>query len=239
MEVYDQNGNLLEEYDLEKGHLVEDIRIIHHDAVERVCEQGHYEMVAEYEDTGGKDVAWVVDVPGAEPVAAWDEEKVVYIYIPYTDEELADMEKNKQAGHISAVVYEVTAALVTAQINTLAVDDATALRWRVLYPVWAVGVTYAAGEKVQYGDKLYKCFQGHTSEERWTPDEAPALWTEICETHAGTLEDPIPYSGNMVLEQGKYYEEDGVVYLCNRDTVNPVYHHLADLVGLYVEVVTV
>lgn len=51
----------------------------------------------------------------------------------------------------------------------------------------------------------------------------------------GTLDDPIPYSGNMALESGKYYIQDGVAYRCTRDTVNPVYNALADLIGLYVE----
>jgi hypothetical protein len=40
----------------------------------------------------------------------------------------------------------------------------------------------------------------------------------------------------MALENGKYYSQDGVIYYCNRDTVNPVYSALKDLVGLYVEV---
>lgn len=35
--------------------------------------------------------------------------------------------------------------------------------------------------------------------------------------------------------EGLYYVQDGVVYLCNRDTGNPVPHVLRDLVGLYVE----
>lgn len=51
----------------------------------------------------------------------------------------------------------------------------------------------------------------------------------------GTIENPIPYDGNMILEEGKYYSQDGVTYLCNSG--NPVYHALKDLVGLYVEVV--
>ena len=41
----------------------------------------------------------------------------------------------------------------------------------------------------------------------------------------------------MALEQGKYYIQDGVVYRCIRDTGNPVHHALADLVGVYVEIV--
>lgn len=36
------------------------------------------------------------------------------------------------------------------------------------------------------------------------------------------------------LEAGKYYSQSGKTYLCNRDTGNPVYNALAELVGLYV-----
>ena len=69
------------------------------------------------------------------------------------------------------------------------------------------------------------------------PENVPALWEEICETHDGTLVDPIPYEGNMALVSGKYYSQDGVTYLCNRDTINPVYNPLRELVGIYVEIV--
>lgn len=64
-----------------------------------------------------------------------------------------------------------------------------------------------------------------------------SLWEEICEQHDGSKYDPIPYNGNMALENGKYYSQNSVVYKCFRDTGNPVYHDLVDLVGLYVEVV--
>ena len=35
--------------------------------------------------------------------------------------------------------------------------------------------------------------------------------------------------------RSKNYSQDGVTYLCNRDTVNPVYNALRELVGIYVE----
>ena len=130
---------------------------------------------------------------------------------------------------------EVSRMLVTQQINSLTVDDNTALRMREFYPEWAAGVDYTTGYKVQYGGRLWRCVQAHASQTGWEPENAPALWTEICETHAGTLDDPIPYSGNMALAAGLYYIQDDVIYLCIRDTVNPVYIALADLVGLYVE----
>ena len=129
----------------------------------------------------------------------------------------------------------VTRLLIAKQINSLAVDDSTALRMREFYPDWAAGQDYPVGFKVQRGGALYKVLQAHTSQTGWEPENAPALWTEICESHGGTPDDPIPYSGNMALEAGKYYSQDGAVYLCTRDTVNPVYSALADLVGLYVE----
>lgn len=50
------------------------------------------------------------------------------------------------------------------------------------------------------------------------------------------MDDPIDYDGNMALEQGKYYRQNNVVYYCNRDTQNPVYQPLSDLVGIYVEI---
>lgn len=132
---------------------------------------------------------------------------------------------------------EVTRLMIAQQINTMEVDDQTALRMIEFYPEWASGVSYTTGYKVQRSGKLWRCLQDHTSQDGWEPENTPALWTEICETHAGTLEDPIPYDGNMALEAGKYYIQDYVIYRCTRDTVNPVYNPLAELVGLYVETV--
>ena len=131
---------------------------------------------------------------------------------------------------------EVSRLIIAQHINTLTVDDNTALRMTEFYPEWASDTDYAVGFKVQRSGKLWRCVQAHASQTGWEPENTPALWTEICETHAGTLDDPIPYSGNMALESGKYYIQDYVIYLCNRGTINPVYNPLADLVGLYVEV---
>lgn len=132
---------------------------------------------------------------------------------------------------------EVTRLLISQQINTISVDDNTALRMLAFYPEWSAGQAYQSGYKVQRGGKLWRCLQEHTSQDGWEPENAASLWTEICETHDGTIDDPIPYSGNMALQNGKYYTQDGVLYLCNRDTGNPVYHPLSELVGLYVTVV--
>ena len=132
---------------------------------------------------------------------------------------------------------EVSRMIITKQINDLTVDDNTALRMVEFYPEWSAGQAYTAGYKAQHGGKLWRCLQAHTSQTGWEPENTPALWEEICEAHAGTLADPIPYSGNMALTAGRYYIQDYTIYHCTRDTGIPVYNPLADLVGVYVEAV--
>lgn len=129
---------------------------------------------------------------------------------------------------------EISKKLIEQQINTLAVDDNTALRMRSFYPEWASGESYGVGHKVQYGGKLWRVLQAHTAQVGWQPVNAPSLWEQINETHDGTIDDAIPYDGNMALVNGLYYTQNDVIYLCIRDTVNHVYHRLSDLIGLYV-----
>ena len=121
-------------------------------------------------------------------------------------------------------------------------SDSEALEAVTLHPAWTsmIGKTVKqAGFRFQYGGKLYKTIPAnHTFQVDWVPGVGTeSLYTRIDETHDGSLYDPIPYDGNMALESGKYYIQDEVTYLCNRDTVNPVYNPLRELVGLYVEMV--
>lgn len=161
---------------------------------------------------------------------------------PLTDEEIATMQEAQaqaeaEEKHRPLSIGEVQEMLVRQQINMLTVDDQTALRMLAYYPDWTAGTAYTAGYKVQRNGKLAKCLQAHTAQVGWEPENAASLWAYIDETHDGTKYDPIPYNGNMVLENGKYYTQGGVTYLCNRDTGQPVYNALAELVWLYVETV--
>lgn len=123
-------------------------------------------------------------------------------------------------------------------------DDKSALEVITFYPAWKdlcdQSVTAEkAGYKFVYDGDLYKTKQaGYIFVSHYVPGNGTeSLFERIDDAHDGTKFDPIPYDGNMVLESGKYYTQDGVVYLCTRDTVNPMYNALSELVGLYVEVV--
>lgn len=93
-EIYSENMERIENPDLSIGYLKLSTRTEHHEAIEGVEEVWHYETIAEYPN-GGKDVAKVIDVPGVEAKAAWDEEIPIQIYIPYTQEQLDAMEAEK------------------------------------------------------------------------------------------------------------------------------------------------
>lgn len=135
--------------------------------------------------------------------------------------------------------YEVTAALrMMVQPQLVTLSDEEALKVKSLYPSWAskTGEEVEAGEKLYYDDRLYKVRQGHTVQEQYPPSvDTASLYEEINEKDAGTLEDPIPYNNNMELEEGKYYAQGGITYLCTRNTDIAVYADLKDLVGIYVE----
>lgn len=165
------------------------------------------------------------------------------IYREMTAEEVAAMQDAAAKAEVEEKrrplsIGEVQEMMVRAQINTLTVDDATALRMVAYYPKWTAGTAYAVGDRLVYNGDLYRVLQAHTSQETWLPGTGTeSLYTRIDEQHDGTKYDPIPYSGNMALQNGKYYTQSGVLYKCTRDTGNPVYHALSALVGIYVELV--
>jgi hypothetical protein len=159
--------------------------------------------------------------------------------VELTAEEIAVMQAEAKRFELTEksrpfTAEEVNRMLIVQQINTLEVDDNTALRMVEFYPQWAESTAYTAGYKVQWDGKLWRCIQGHTAIAGWEPENTASLWEQINETHSGTVDDPIPYSGNMALTNGLYYMQSNTIYQCIRDTVNPVYNALADLVGLYV-----
>jgi hypothetical protein len=130
-------------------------------------------------------------------------------------------------------------AISLMQTQALDLPDEEAMNVPALFPTWEskIGQTVPVDERLFYDNRLWKVLQAHTVQADWPPTAAASLFTEVASNpEQGTLDNPIPYNGNMALEQGKYYSQDGVVYRCIRDTGNPVYHPLSQLVGLYVEV---
>jgi hypothetical protein len=133
-------------------------------------------------------------------------------------------EAENAVGAVVALTGEVVTVERAAELRPMieaaatSLPDSEAATAVELFPAWAYPVSYAVGNRVSDGGKLYKCQQAHTSQEGWKPSATPALWVVIDVAHAGTQDDPIPASRGMEYEYGKYYldSEDGKTYLCER-----------------------
>ena len=135
---------------------------------------------------------------------------------------------------------QIRAAMDNAAI---VLTDEQALFSKELYLMWEdmIGQTVELGFRFRYQGELFMTMQkSYTFVSHYVPGTAgtESLFSRLDESHAGTADDPIPYEGNMALEEGKYYSQNGVIYRCIWATGIPVYHPLNELVGLYVEVVS-
>lgn len=129
-------------------------------------------------------------------------------------------------------------------------EDAVALTAVELFPKWEELVD--KGEEVKKGFRFqykaeseteFKLYRTEQPRYTFVKHEVPgsvgteSLFSKVDKTHAGTIEDPIPFETNMETYEGMYYSQNGVLYLCIRDSGIPLQHDLSALVGNYVEVV--
>lgn len=101
MRILDALDNEIFTYNKNTHYLIEDtILVAHHDEIQAVEEQGHYKVIAEYSN-GGKDVEWVIDVPGVLHQDAWDEFENILRLVEFKPEELLDLDLMEALRHKS------------------------------------------------------------------------------------------------------------------------------------------
>ena len=95
------------------------------------------------------------------------------------------------------------------KLRGLATDEMS-LQVPNLYPSWRVEVNYSIGDRVLYNGVLYKVLQEHTSQETWTPTDAPSLFAKVLIPDENVIpewEQPDstnPYmKGDKVIHNGK------------------------------------
>lgn len=169
-------------------------------------------------------------------------------YIQITEEEAKDImfvndTKNKVQTLEDLDNFNNEAKVIPKIVNSVPMSNKEALDRKEMFPVWEIGIDVVKGDKYHHivDDKLYECDQNHKTQEDWSPDKMSSLWHEVTE-HEGSIDDPIPYNEDknplwqgMILEEGKYYIQDGIKYKCTRNTEIKVTQDLSALVGIYVE----
>lgn len=133
---------------------------------------------------------------------------------------------------------EVMQEIVIEQYNQRTdIPNQEALDRMVVIYDWSkyIGRVLKQGQLCVYNDKVWRARQEHTVLEVYPPSmDTASLYEVIEKIHTGEKDDPIPYTPPMEIFDGKYYSEDNLLYLCNRDSGTVLTHRLADLVGIYV-----
>ena len=115
-----------------------------------------------------------------------------------------------------AKAYALRAMIEKASAS---LPDEDALEAVELFPAWTAGTAYEQGRRIRWGEKLYRCVQAHTAQTDWTPDQTPALWTEVAKP------GEIPVWRQPTGAQDAYMTGDKVRY---PDAEGPVYLSLMD-----------
>lgn len=126
---------------------------------------------------------------------------------------------------------------ISSRINESFFTVEQALEMKAYFPLWTdlVGQEANIGFRFQYGELLYEVIKPHTFSEEWKPDSGTESLYKVVQIEAsGSIDDPIEWKKNMELFEGKYYIEDGILYLCTRDSGIALSYTLADLVDQYV-----
>lgn len=90
MKIIDETGvELNEAPDLSLGRLIDDVEVVHHEAIAGVKQVSHFAPI-EHLANGSTIVEEVIDVPGMDPQLAWEETVPIQRYIRYTEDELAE-----------------------------------------------------------------------------------------------------------------------------------------------------
>ena len=137
---------------------------------------------------------------------------------------------------------EVFELLAKGLVNTIDIPDQTSLRMKSYYPTFDELAekeseeerTVKEGFKLYYNGELWKTRQKTVIQSIYPPSiDTASIYERIDEEHTGTIDDPIPYDQTMNVYNGKYYTYNDVLYLCIRDSGNPLYADPEALLGNY------
>ena len=98
------------------------------------------------------------------------------------------------------------------------VSDETALTVPELFPTWGgESIAYSVGERVRFGELLYRCLTAHTSQASWSPDASPSLWVRIDDPAVEWPEWRQPQSSTDAYAKGAKVSHNGKRWISDLD----------------------
>lgn len=233
--ILDAHGNelKLEDIDLNAGKLVDETITVHHDAVKGVEEVSHVEVLKEYYETGpdgtpvldedghkivfGKDVKTIIDVPGVEAKAAYDEQEEIQRYVPYTAEELDKIAKEKADAQASAAVAAAEKSAIRLIVQKIAPSLSTdeLLQVAAILPDWDASKTYSEDDVVRYQQSLYQAI-GEVPADT-VPDAATDKWMDLTKPVDGVARWIQPNSAENAYDSAAVVMHDDQQWSSNED----------------------
>lgn len=160
--------------------------------------------------------------------------------------------------YIEKVISGKKAVVDQVKMESLANTDEQAIKVKELYSDWEddpVGYKYDVqnpkDKRRNFGGFLWNLNKNHEKQKTYFPGAEPTLWTQIIEGHEGSYSDPIPVPDSVNVsgfeyEYGKYYVENGLIYLCSRGGIEnaetlygkkeKLYFKPSELIGQYFEI---
>ena len=124
MNTFDKEMNLIESPNLQKGYLtIETVQLTWNYVLESE-EEGHLEVIAEYPETGGKDVEWVVDVPEVGHWAAKYDDGTLVNMEDYDGEERPDESWDKTVVYTTPWTYQLYTLYTDEELKQIAAENA-------------------------------------------------------------------------------------------------------------------
>ena len=111
-------------------------------------------------------------------------------------------------------LYQLREIIEKASTNLTDEDALTAVE---LFPTWESGKAYEANARVLYNGKLYKVNQSHTSQDDWTPDGTPALFSEVAKPNE-ILPWKQPQGAHDAYNTGDRVTHNGKTWVCVTDS---------------------
>lgn len=125
------------------------------------------------------------EIGGIWEVEIVQKEKDMGTRLGIVEEEVKELKESGTGGTPAAYASVFAMAKMSAENIT---EDEKALQVKELYDKWSgASVSYKTGKYLLYMEVLYKVLQDHTSQETWTPDNAPSLYTKVLTDPSGAV----------------------------------------------------